>query len=41
LRAAKTQVLAQYGEDSYAVQAIGWVRKSDRRRPGRRAAAAR
>jgi hypothetical protein len=36
MRGAKTHVLAHYGEDSYAVQAIGWTRKSDRRRPGRR-----
>jgi hypothetical protein len=36
MRGAKTYVLAHYGEDSYAVQAIGWKRKSDRRRPGRR-----
>jgi hypothetical protein len=40
MRAAKTQVLAQYGEDSYAVQAIGWTRKSDRKRPVRRVSAA-
>jgi hypothetical protein len=36
MRGAKTYVLAHYGEDSYAVQAIGWKRKSDRKRPGRR-----
>lgn len=33
---AKTEVVAQYGADSAAVQAIGLKRKSDRRRPTRR-----
>lgn len=37
--AAKAQVLAQYGSDSYAVQAIGLTRKSDRKRPVRRPSA--
>ncbi|NNJ09023.1 hypothetical protein EKD04_001635 [Chloroflexales bacterium ZM16-3] len=37
---AKTHVLAQYGDDSYAVQAIGWTRRSDRKRPVRKVAAA-
>lgn len=36
---AKTEVIAQYGADSDEVQAIGLKRKSDRRRPTRRAAA--
>ena len=34
---AKAEVIAQYGADSAAVQAIGLKRKSDRRRPSRRA----
>lgn len=33
---AKTEVIAQYGADSTAIQAIGLKRKSDRRRPTRR-----
>jgi hypothetical protein len=37
---AKAQVIAQYGSDSFAVQAIGLKRKSDRRRPTRRYSAA-
>jgi hypothetical protein len=36
---AKAQVFAQYGPDAYAVKAIGWTRKSDRKRPVRKAAA--
>ncbi|MEI6778985.1 MAG: hypothetical protein WCK70_18955 [Chloroflexales bacterium] len=39
MRAAKNHVLAQYGDDSYAVQAIGWTRRSARRRPMRRVSA--
>jgi hypothetical protein len=35
---AKLQVAAQYGQDSYAVTTIGWTRKSDRKRPARKAA---
>ena len=34
---AKTQVIAQYGSNSLAVQAIGLKRKSERRRRSRRA----
>jgi hypothetical protein len=37
---AKAQVIAQYGSNSHAVQAIGLKRKSERRRPTRRAQAA-
>jgi hypothetical protein len=33
---AKAQVIAQYGADSNAVQAIGLKRKSERKRPARR-----
>lgn len=33
---AKAEVIAQYGADSAAVQAIGLKRRSDRRRPTRR-----
>ena len=33
---AKAQVIAQYGSNSHAVQAIGLKRKSERRRPTRR-----
>jgi hypothetical protein len=33
---AKAQVIAQYGHDSNAVQAVGLKRKSERRRPTRR-----
>lgn len=36
---AKAEVIAQYGANSSAVQAIGLKRKSDRRRPSRRSAA--
>ena len=36
---ARTQVLAQYGPDSNAVQLVGLKRKSERRRPARRSAA--
>jgi hypothetical protein len=36
---ARTQVIAQYGADSYAVQLVGLKRKSERRRTVRRAAA--
>ena len=35
---ARMQVLAQYGPDSSAVQLVGLKRKSERRRPTRRAA---
>jgi hypothetical protein len=38
--AAKTQVIAQYGEDSPALHAIGRKQKSERRRPARRERAA-
>lgn len=34
--AAKAQVVAQYGNDSAAMQAIGFKRRSARRRPSRR-----
>jgi hypothetical protein len=37
---AKAQVIAQYGSNSHAVQAIGLKRKSERKRPTRRAHAA-
>jgi hypothetical protein len=37
---AKNHVRAQYGDDSYAVQAIGLTRKSDRKRPARKASSA-
>jgi uncharacterized membrane protein YccC len=40
MRMAKSQVFAQYGADSYAVKAFGWTRKSDRKRPVRKASAA-
>ncbi|MEI7772777.1 MAG: hypothetical protein WCI67_22500 [Chloroflexales bacterium] len=36
----KAQVIAQYGDDSYAVKAVGLTRKSDRKRPSRKKAAA-
>lgn len=36
---AKAEVIAQYGADSVAVQAIGLKRKSDRRRAARRVSA--
>ncbi|MBX0329493.1 hypothetical protein K2Z83_17625 [Oscillochloris sp. ZM17-4] len=32
----KAQVIAQYGDDSYAVKAIGLTRRSERKRPTRR-----
>jgi hypothetical protein len=35
---AKAQVIAQYGPDAHAVQLLGLKRKSERRRPVRRAA---
>ena len=35
---ARTQVLAQYGDDSDAVQAMGLKKRSDRKRPASRAA---
>ncbi len=38
LLSAKVQVLAQYGPDSYEIQALGLKRKSDRKRPARRTA---
>jgi hypothetical protein len=37
---AKDQVIAQYGADSDAVQSLGLKRKSERKRPARRAVAA-
>jgi hypothetical protein len=37
---AKAQVIAQYGPDSHAMQLMGLKRKSERRRPVRRAAIA-
>ncbi len=40
LGAAKAQVRAQYGADSYALKAIGLTRKSDRKRPIRKTNAA-
>ena len=36
---AKAQVIAQYGSDSQAVQALGLKRKSERKRPTRRRSA--
>ena len=36
---AKAQVIAQYGNDSLAVQAIGLKKTSDRKRPTRRRSA--
>jgi hypothetical protein len=36
----KDQVVAQYGKDSRAVELVGYIRKSERRRPNRRKAAA-
>jgi hypothetical protein len=39
LLGAKAQVIAQYGPDAHAVQLLGLKRKSERRRPARRAAA--
>jgi uncharacterized membrane protein YccC len=35
-RMAKSQVLVQFGADSYAVKAVGWTRTSDRKRPARK-----
>ena len=40
LLGAKTQMVAQYGVDGHELQLVGLKRKSDRRRPARRAAAA-
>jgi hypothetical protein len=37
---AKAQVIAQYGDDSHAVEAFGLTRKSERKRPTRRRALA-
>lgn len=37
---ARTQVVAQYGPDSHAVALVGLTRKSERKRPSRRQAAA-
>ena len=37
---ARAQVIAQYGPDSHAMQLLGLKRKSERRRPVRRATAA-
>jgi hypothetical protein len=39
-RRTKIEVESQYGDDSYAVQAIGLTRRSARKRPARRKAAA-
>src|SRR5215207_1470085 len=39
VRGIKTQVIAQYGDDSDAVHALGLKKKSERRRPARRKAA--
>jgi hypothetical protein len=36
----KDQVVAQYGKDSRAVELVGYIRKSERKRPSRRRAAA-
>jgi hypothetical protein len=36
LLGAKLQVLAQYGHDSFEIQALGLKRKSERKRPSRR-----
>jgi hypothetical protein len=38
LRIAKAQVFALYGPDSRAIEAIGWKRASDRKRPTRKKA---
>lgn len=35
---AKAQVFAQYGDDSSAIQAMGLKKRSERKRPARRAA---
>ena len=40
LLGAKTQVIAQYGPDAHALPLLGLRRKSERRRPVRRAAGA-
>ena len=37
LLGVKVQVLAQYGPDSFEIQALGLKRKSERKRPARRA----
>jgi hypothetical protein len=37
LLGAKAQVIAQYGPDAHAVELVGLKRKSERRRPARRA----
>jgi len=37
LLGSKAQVIAQYGPDTYELQALGLRRKSDRKRPMRRA----
>lgn len=37
LLGVKAQVIAQYGNDSFEIQALGLKRKSDRKRPTRRA----
>jgi hypothetical protein len=36
VQGAKAQVLAQYGSDSLALQAVGLRRRSERKRPARR-----
>lgn len=36
----KTQLAAQYGPDSYIIEQIGWVRKSERKHPVRKKAGA-
>jgi hypothetical protein len=36
IKGMKAQVLAQYGEDSMALHAVGWKRRSERRPPTRR-----
>jgi hypothetical protein len=38
LLGAKTQMVAQYGSDAHELQLVGLKRKSERRRPVRRAA---
>jgi hypothetical protein len=38
VRVAKSVVVAQYGDDSPEVQAVGLTKRSDRKRPVRRAA---
>ena len=39
-KAARAQVLAQYGPDSNAIQLLGLKKKSERKRPARRVPAA-